>query len=163
MLEEIDRLLTLYEQRTISRRGVIEAVAALSLVAGAGKGATTPPATPVVRARTLNHVTITTADVARSKAFYSRLTGLPVRDEGPGFCELRLENGFIGLYAREPGQRFGINHVCLGIDGYEPKALLAKLKTAMPQAKPVIEYGDQVYVHDPDGAKIQFADVTYKR
>jgi hypothetical protein len=47
--------------------------------------------------------------------------------------------------------------------GYKPSALLAKLKKTMPEARPLIEYGDQGYVHDPDGAKVQFADVTYKR
>ena len=92
----------------------------------------------------------------------SRLTGLPVRGEGPGFCEFRLENGFLGL-CREPGQALGINHLCLGMDGYEPKSLLAKLQATMPEAKRSVEYGDQLYVRDPDGARVLFADISYKR
>src|SRR5436190_18494268 len=118
MKSEVDRLLNLYEQSSISRRGLIEAVAALSLAAGAAGASTKPGVTPIVQARTLNHVTITTANVARSKAFYGRLTGLAVRDEGPNFCELQLENGFLGLYSPwEAKQRVGIDHVCLGIEG----------------------------------------------
>jgi hypothetical protein len=33
----------------------------------------------------------------------------------------------------------------------------------MPEAKPVLENQDQVYVQDPDGVRVQFADVRYKR
>jgi catechol 2,3-dioxygenase-like lactoylglutathione lyase family enzyme len=163
MRAEFDQLLGLYEQRSISRRGLIEAVAALSLAAGGAAAAPAAGDVPVVRARTLNHVSIYSTDLARSKAFYSRLTGLPVMGEGPGFCEFRLENGFLGLYREEPGQALGINHLCLGMDGYEPKSLLAKLQATMPEAKASVEYGNQLYVRDPDGAKVQFADVSYKR
>ena len=120
-------------------------------------------AQPVVPARTLNHVTITASDVKRSRDFYGRLTGLPIRDEGPGFCEFRLENGFLGLYAPEAGQRPGFSHFCFGTAGYDAAAVLARVKAAMPEAKPHIEFGDQVYLDDPDGVEIQFADVGYKR
>jgi len=161
---EIDRLLNLYEQRTISRRGLIEAVAALSVAAGAAQAQNADQAASVVRAKTLNHVTITTSNVSQSTAFYQRLTGLKVRDRAANFCELELENGFLGLYAPwEAKQRLGLDHVCLGIEGYEPKALLSELKTRMPEARPTLEFGDQIYVRDPDGAKVQLAGVKYKR
>jgi len=164
MEAEVDRLLALYERRTISRRGLVEAVAAMALTGRAVEAATSPRASPMVRGRTLNHVTIVTGDVARSKAFYQRLAGLPVRQEGPGFCDLRLENGFLGLYAPwAPQLRHGIDHVCLGIDGYRPEALLAQLKSEMPETKPTVEFGDQLYIRDPDGAKVQFAGTEYKQ
>ena len=92
MQQEVDQLLNLYDRRSISRRALIEGLAALVL--GSRVFAQTTPGAaqePFVRARTLNHVTITTADVARSKAFYQRLAGLPIQDEGKDFCELRLE------------------------------------------------------------------------
>ena len=49
------------------------------------------------------------------------------------------------------------------MDGYEPKSLLAKLQATMPEAKRSVEYGDQLYVRDPDGARVLFADISYKR
>lgn len=162
MKADIDQILNLYERRSISRRALIEAVAALSLAAGGAAGSPAAANAPLARARTLNHVSIFTDDLARSKTFYSRLTGLPVRGEGADYCEFQLENGFLGLY-REPGQAPGINHLCLGMDGYDPNALLATIQAAMPEARPAIEYGDQFYVRDPDGARVQFADVDYKR
>ena len=53
--------------------------------------------------------------------------------------------------------------MCFGIDAYNPQAALTSLKAAVPEAKPALENQDQVYVHDPDGVRIQFADVSYKR
>lgn len=164
MKARIESLLALYERRTLTRRGLIEALAAVAAASGPGAVHAQDAATPVVRGRTLNHVTIATADVARSKAFYSKLAGLPVREEGPGFCELQLGNAFLGLY--EPwrkGQRFGIDHVCLGIEGYQPATLLKTLQDRIPEARPSLEFDEQVYVQDPDGATIQFADLNYKR
>ena len=161
---EIGRLVDLYERRNISRRELIEAVAAVAVAAQAGSSRASEAGVPVLKARTINHVTIATTDVARSKAFYAKLAGLAVREEGPGFCELKLGNGFLGLY--EPwkkGQRPGIDHICLGIDGYAPGPVLKMLEDRMPDARPFLEFNEQVYVQDPDGSTIQFADVNYKR
>lgn len=164
MQKEIDQLLSLYERRSISRRALVEGLGALMLgsevFAQSGPGAV---AEPVVRVRTLNHVSMLASDVARSKAFYQRLAGLPIRDEGKGFCELHLENGFLGLYALEAGERPGFDHFCFGIEKYDPKRVLGDLKQSVPKADPTLEFGDQVYVRDPDGVRFQFADVSYKR
>ncbi len=162
MLREMDRLLGLYERRSISRRALLEALAALTL-GPAVAGQTGPSPAPLVRARTLNHVTLNSSDVAKSKAFYQRLAGLPVRDQGKDFCEFRLAEGFLGLYATGPGQRPGFDHFCFGIEGYDPKRLLNHLQQSLSEAQPALEYGDQVYVRDPDGVKVQLADVSYKR
>jgi len=59
---------------------------------------------------TLNHVTLYSSDVVRSKAFYQRLTGLPIQAEDKESCEFRLESGFLGIYAPDAGQRPGFNY-----------------------------------------------------
>jgi catechol 2,3-dioxygenase-like lactoylglutathione lyase family enzyme len=163
MQREVDQLLSLYERRSISRRALVEGLVAL-VVSSRVFGQTGPGATQdsLVRARTLNHVTIITADVARSKDFYQRLTGLAIRDEGKDFCELRLEGSFLGLYAPEAEQRTGFDHFCFGIEKYDAKRVLGDLKRAIPEAHPTLEYGDQVYVRDPNGVRVQLADVSYK-
>ena len=43
-----------------------------------------------------------------------------------------------------------------------PRAFAA-LKSAMPDAQPSLESGDQVFLRDPDGVRVQLADVKYKR
>ena len=111
----------------------------------------------------MNHVTLYASSVARSKAFYQRLTGLPIQAEDKDSCEFRFEGGFLGIYAPDAGQQPGFNHFCFGIDAYNPQATFTALKTAIPEAKPALENQDQVYVQDPDGVRVQFADVRYKR
>lgn len=162
MEREVDQLVSLYEQRKINRRALIQGLIGLTVTSRAWAQSAGPA--PIVRAHSLNHVSIIAMDIARSKAFYQRLTGLPVRDEGKDFCEFRLEGAFLGLYAPEgASDRTGIDHFCLGVESYEPKRLFERLKQTLPEAQPTVENGDQVYVRDPDGSKVQFADVRYKR
>ena len=118
---------------------------------------------PVVQARTINHVTLYASDVARSKAFYQRLAGLPIRDEAKDFCEFKLDNGFLGLYAAEAGRHAGFDHFCLGMKSYDAKRTHAAIAAAFPDNHATIENNDQVYVQDPDGVLVQLADVSYKR
>lgn len=168
MDNEVERLVDSYDRGGLSRRQLLQGLFALGL------GRSLPPALPselgstgqagpLFHARTLNHVTLYASNVARSKAFYQRLTGLPVRDEGKDFCEFRLEGGFLGIYAPDAGQPPGFNHFCFGVDGYQPQSALTALQRAVPEGKPTLESPDQVYVQDPDGVRVQFADVRYKR
>jgi catechol 2,3-dioxygenase-like lactoylglutathione lyase family enzyme len=168
MHHEVERLVGRYDQGSLSRRQLLQGLFALGVapyVAHPLTGGLGGPsqAAALFHTRTLNHVTLYASSVARSKAFYQRLTGLPIRAEDKDFCEFRLEGGFLGIYAPDAGQRPGFNHLCFGIDGYNPQAALTALRATVPEAKPTLEYEDQVYVQDPDGVRVQFADVSYKR
>jgi catechol 2,3-dioxygenase-like lactoylglutathione lyase family enzyme len=161
---EIERLVDLYDGGRLSRRQLVQGVLALGVAPAVTRGRVSMPQTPPpFRTRTVNHVTLYASDVARSKAFYQRLTGLPIQSEDNASCEFRLENGFLGIYAPDPGQRFGFNHFCFGIEKYDPQAAVDAIRRAMPEAKPTLEDQGHVYVQDPDGVRVQFADVTYKR
>jgi hypothetical protein len=104
MHNEVECLVALYDQGGLSRRQLLQgllafgvgAYAAPPLAASVGS---TGPSAPIFHTRTLNHVTLYASSVARSKAFYQRLTGLPIRAEDKEFCEFRLEGGFLGIYA----------------------------------------------------------------
>lgn len=165
---ELERLLTMYDSGHLTRRQLLHGLLGLGLGTGlvnTSSDASAPDRIrkPLFRAHTINHVTIRTADVPRSKAFYQALTGLAVRAEDKTSCEFRLEHGFLGLYALEAGQRAGYDHFCFGVDAFDAPRALAVLKSAMPEAQPSLESGDQVYLRDPDGVRVQLADVTYKR
>ncbi|HJR15354.1 MAG TPA: VOC family protein [Gemmatimonadales bacterium] len=168
MHHEMERLVGLYDLGSLSRRQLLQALFALSVgpyLAGPPGGSLVEqgPTGPLFQTRTLNHVTLYASSVARSKAFYQRLTGLPIQAEDKDFCEFRMESGFLGIYAPDARQQPGFNHFCFGTDAYDPQAAITALKTAMPEAKPVLENQDQVYVQDPDGVRVQLADVRYKR
>jgi glutathione S-transferase fosA5 len=168
MTDELERLFTLYDGGHLNRRQLLQGLLGLGLGTGLVKPRSDASAfgglrTPLFRARTINHVTIQSADVARSKAFYQSLTGLAVRAEDKDSCEFRLEHGFLGLYALEAGDRAGYDHFCFGVDAFDAPRALAVLKSAMPEAQPSLESGDQVFLRDPDGVRVQLADVNYKR
>jgi catechol 2,3-dioxygenase-like lactoylglutathione lyase family enzyme len=162
-----DEILNAYDKGAIGRRKLLASLAALLIPASAGVASSPDDSgAPIVRARTINHVSINVSDVARSKAFYQRLTGLPIREEGPGYCEFRCEGAFLGLYsqASETASQVGIDHFCLGIESYQPRATFQMLKMAIPEAHPTLEYQEeQVYVRDPDGVRVQFSAIDYKR
>ena len=161
---EIERLVDLYDGRRLSRRQLVQGILALGIAPSVTRARASPPqSAPLFRTRTVNHVTVYASDVARSKAFYQRLTGLPIQSEDKASCEFRLENSFLGIYAPDPGQRFGFNHFCFGIEKYDAQTAVDAIKRAMPEAKPSLEDQGQVYVQDPDGVRVQFADVNYKR
>ena len=168
MSDELERLFTLYDRGHLDRRQLLQGLLGLGLGSGlvstrSDASASSALRKPLFRAHTINHVTIRTADVARSKAFYQSLTGLAVRAEDKDSCELRLEHGFLGLYALEAGQRAGYDHFCFGVDAFDAPRALAALESAMPDAQPSLESGDQVFLRDPDGVRVQLADVKYKR
>jgi catechol 2,3-dioxygenase-like lactoylglutathione lyase family enzyme len=167
MNAELERLITLYDEGHLDRRQLLRGLLGLGLGTGMigprrGALATSAQRQPLFRARTINHVTIRTADIARSKAFYQTLTALAVRFEDRTSCEFRLTHGFLGLYALEEGQRAGYDHFCLGVDDFEASRALAVLTSEMPEARPSLEGGDQVFLRDPDGVRVQLADVKYK-
>jgi catechol 2,3-dioxygenase-like lactoylglutathione lyase family enzyme len=158
----------MYDGGQLSRRQLFQGLLGLGLGASlvstrSGVLAAGGRREPLFRTHTINHVTIQTADVSRAKTFYQSLTGLAVRAEDKDFCEFRLEHGFLGLYALEAGERAGFDHFCFGVEDYDAQRAFATLTSAMPEAQPTLEPGDQVYLRDPDGVRVQIADVTYKR
>ena len=163
MHDEVEHLVSLYDRGGITRRQLLQGLAAVGISGRTAPSQDTGNQPPVFQARSINHVSLYVSDVARSKAFYRSLTGLPVRAEDPTFCEFHLENSFLGLYSPDQAQRVGIDHFCFGIEQYNPPAALARLKAAVPSAQPTLANEDQVFVRDPDGVRVQFADVTYKR
>ena len=168
MNDELERLFTMYDGGHLYRRQLLQGLLGLGLGTGVASTRSDLSAsgrllTPLFRAQTINHVTIRTADLPRSKAFYQSLTGLAVRAEDNESCEFRLEHGFLGVYALEAGQRAGYDHFCFGVDAFDAQRAVSVLKSAMPEAQASLESGDQVLLRDPDGVRVQLADVTYKR
>ena len=164
MPAELDRLVDLYDGGVINRRQLVVGLLALGLGAGVARPASTnQPQAPLLRARTMNHVTLYAKDVTRSKAFYQRVAGLPIREEAKDFCEFKLDNAFLGIYAAEAPARPGFDHFCFGIQSYDAKRTHALHAASLPEGRPTIENDEQVYVRDPDGVRVQFADVGYKR
>jgi len=148
-----------------------------------------PPTDAAIAPLAINHVTLTVAEVKRSLAYYQRMFGLPMQTEqgptpvlgvGPANGPLHPALGF------NAGPKAEINHVCLGVAGFDPARIMTRLhefgltsaESFLPkdpltatirwrQAKnngggPDAPLGTpELYFSDPDGIILQLQDVSY--
>jgi len=155
---QLDQLLNQYENGHISRRELLGALASI-VVAAPAVGAQQPAIGTV---KQLNHVTIFVRDVQESVSFYQSLFGMPVlTPQDPGI-NLNAGTGFLGIYPAQAGVA-GIHHVCLGLEQFEPDAVLEKLADRGLEANIRLR-GDtkELYFTDPDGVRVQLQDVRYR-
>lgn len=154
-MEYLEDLVTQYETGRISRRTLL---AALALLMPSGKA----DAAPVGTVRQLNHVTIFVPDVTKSVAFYQDLLGLPVLTPQPPGINLNTGAGFLGVYPAPKGGPGSIDHLCLGIEGFDADAVLKQL-LARGQKASIRMRGEtkEMYFTDPDGIRVQLQDVKY--
>ena len=138
-------------------------VAAAAVPASAQDG----PIVKVAQGRTINHASMAVADVERSAAFYAKLLGLKeVSRPGNGGINLGLGTSFLGLYKLpNPGT---VNHICIGVDDFDPDKMADRLKQQGIQAtvdrNPAnrTSGGDQLYFMDPDNTRVQLGPNGYQ-
>jgi lactoylglutathione lyase len=167
MNHSFDTLLDQFEQKQISRRQLLPLLVA---AAGAASLAPTALAQSVSRAakgRSLNHISLSVADVSKSAAFYQQLLGMEIISRpANGGLNMGLGNeSFLGLYAfSDPGR---MHHMCIGVDNFNADELAKKLAahniTARVNRDPAnrTSGGDQIYFNDPDGISVQLAQHGY--
>jgi catechol 2,3-dioxygenase-like lactoylglutathione lyase family enzyme len=164
MLDEFGRLLVLHERGLLDRRQLLGALLTVAAAARPMAAQEVNDADPR-KARTINHVTLSVADLPRSQAFYEQLLGARARSSHERASVLSLDTGFLVLdtYAGDKTSDHprGIDHFCVGIEGYEPARTAAALRHEFPSADVRLEYGKQVYIRDPDGAMVQFSAADY--
>jgi catechol 2,3-dioxygenase-like lactoylglutathione lyase family enzyme len=163
MSDTIEHLIEQYDRRRLTRRQLVASLAALAA------GAAMPAAaqTQAAQGATLNHASLAVSDVQKSADFYGRLLGLRIVSRpGNGGLNLGLGTSFLGLYKlQNPGT---VNHICIGVDDYDPDAIAARLQAqgiaARVDRNPAnrTSGGDQLYLTDPDGARIQLSANGYQ-
>ena len=155
---EIDELLNRYDAGTLTRRQLLGALAVLALPVRF------PPAAPTIAAsKQLNHATLFVHDVAQSQQFYQRLFGMPVLTVQPPGVNLAVGTRFIGLYPTDKGVEPRIDHLCLGVAGFNADVIKDKLAAERVEATIRLR-GDtkELYFADPDGIRIQVQDTQYR-
>ncbi len=152
----IDSLVSAFESGRLTRRQLVQGLAALVGAASASEAAAQAPPIPAL---SLNHVSLAVADPEASKQFFQKTFGMPVvSTQGTGI-NLALGTSFLGLYKMpNPGR---VDHVCLGVDNYDVHAMAAKLEAQGIKAtdrkdKPEVEF------HDPDGIRFQLENKDYR-
>ncbi len=165
MNEHVETLVDAFEDKRLTRRELVAALAALAA------GATTLPGAAqggqVAQGQSLNHISIAVTDVERSAEFYSKLLGLNVVSRpGNGGINLGLGGSFLGVYKlANPGT---VHHFCIGVDDYDADKIAARLRDL--GLKPSVDRnpanrttgGDQLYFTDPDGTRVQLGANGYQ-
>lgn len=158
MIDNISMLITSYENGTLTRRHLLQALALMVAPATASVQATVGN---VMKARTLHHVNIRVSDLARSEAFYRRLLGLPAshRVIGPDNHGFDLPNGSLIILEKSdsPGR---IDHFCVGVEGFDADKTRSAVTDAGIDIVPA-RTKDSFYVNDPDGVRVQVSAVDW--
>lgn len=164
--EVIEHVVSQFENKTLNRRQLIASLLALT-ASSASPLLSGQTAVPVARGLSMNHVSLSVADVERSAEFYSSVLGLDVISRpANGGINLGLgDTSFLGLY--KLGNPGGMHHLCIGVNDYNADVLAEKLKqhgiTASVNRDPAnrTSGGDQLYFSDPDGILVQLAQHGY--
>jgi len=159
----VDSLFDQYDRGAMTRRHLVQALAALVLPARGLAQASGP----IVRGLSVNHVQLAVSDVPRSFAFYERLFGVtkgwPATDAGTGI-HMDLPDGYISIDS-VAGQKGVITHFAVAVDHMDrvaAKRLADKINSELPDAKARDAYqantgGSTVNLKDPDGFFVQIS------
>ena len=167
-MRTIESLVDAFESHRLSRRELVASLTALVATASSSTAAQAPAAVEqVAQGKTLNHASLAVTDVAAAADFYGKLLGLKVVSRpGNGGINLGLSDGFLGLYKlANPGS---VNHICIGVDDFDPERIAAKMKAiginATIDRNPAnrTSGGDQLYFNGPDNCRIQLGANGYQ-
>ena len=164
----IDSLFDQYESGKITRRHVVQALAAFTLPTSVIAQDSPAESTPIVRGLGINHVALVVSDVERSYAFYHRLFGIkkgwPATNAGTGIHLDFPNSGYISVDSTSPKKGL-ITHFSVSIDKLDKdiaKRLADKINGEMPdaKAKDLFQANDgvsTVNLTDPDGFYVQIS------
>ena len=157
MSHAVESLLTHYESGRLRRRDL---VALLTALVAAPQVARAQPA--ALKAATLNHASLIVNDLERSVAFYQRTFGLAVKSTQQGGVNLAVGDAFLGVYQGGANAMPHINHICFGIESFDPAATVAALEAqGLPAEVRPRDGVTQVYTADPDNLRVQLQDVSF--
>jgi len=150
----ISKVLRSYEQGKLSRRQLIQGLAALAAATEAARGA----GSSTFKGMALNHIAIRVTNVQRSRDFYQKHFGMPVLHEEKANCFLGLGKNFLTLFEN---QKPGLDHFCIAIEDFKPEAVMDQLN--LQGLKPRRPSGtDRIYFPDPDAIEVQISAVDHR-
>jgi catechol 2,3-dioxygenase-like lactoylglutathione lyase family enzyme len=159
MEEIIAKLLHEFERGRMSRRQLIQSLAAAAAPSIATPLAAAAPERQVFKATAFNHVSYQVADYRKSRDFYAGLFGMKVTlDDG---MQCRLAFGDNILIARNrPSGTPKVDHIAYTVAGWDTDrsvkpALKAELERRGLQVRESATGGSSFHVMDPDGFEVQ--------
>jgi catechol 2,3-dioxygenase-like lactoylglutathione lyase family enzyme len=182
MRDNIEQLVTAYDEKRISRRQLIGALliaSAAPLDAAQEKPAvnltgTPPPSNALFRGRIVNHVTLRVKDVEESRRFYQELLGASVlldarTAEQTGSIDLLLGDSFVTVSGGRGVP--DIDHFAIGLDPWpgadralemvQKRFPASEARTNQNRFSKAAEVRS-VMLKDPSGISVQLGSVKYQ-
>jgi catechol 2,3-dioxygenase-like lactoylglutathione lyase family enzyme len=184
MRDEIDKLVTAYDEKRISRRQLIGALLAASATPLGAAGlqqkpvvnltGTPPPNDALFRGRIVNHVTLRVKDVEESRRFYQELLGARVlldarTSEQTGSIDLRFGDSFVTVSGGRGSP--DIDHFAIGLDPWPgAERALDMVQKRFPTSEARAQQNQSskaaevrsVMLKDPNGISVQLGSVKYQ-
>jgi catechol 2,3-dioxygenase-like lactoylglutathione lyase family enzyme len=188
MLEKMDQLVRMYDDKHISRRELLGALmvaagSAAPAVAEASQEKPLPggnltgapaPKDALFQGRMINHVTLNVTDIEASRRFYQDLVGASVLLDGrpagkTGWFDLRFGDSFVAVMGGRSA--IGIDHFAVGLDPWPgAEKALAMVKERFPKSNPTANTNPlskapevrSVLLKDPDGVTVQLGSAKYQ-
>lgn len=174
MSDVIEGLVRRFESGGMTRRELVMALSAVVMARSAPAAAPAAQANAEpIRVTTLNHVTLTVADVQRSVEFYQRVLGLPLvttqgteRDWSAAAVPVLGIGDGPQFIAFGQGSTPSINHYCLGMEGFDAAEVVDRLAAHGITARVRMRAdsdppAEELMFNDPDGIAVQIQDVSY--
>jgi len=151
----IAELVTRFERGGLTRRQVVQALAAL---VAAGDASVAAGQTTGLLATGINHTSVLVTDLTRSADFYGRIFGLKTVSEDKPNKILRLGTGGSGVSStlvslRQQPPAGSIDHFAISVRGFNRDNVTQVLKQHGLAPADNVEFG--FHVKDPDGAVVQ--------
>jgi glyoxylase I family protein len=148
----ISDLVSRFEKGALSRRGLIQGLAAL---AASGTGAAAQQ-TIDFKSADIDHVSIQVADLQRSVDFYQKMFGFSVvvPYQPLGIVRLGMTRTLVSLNRQSPAGI--VDHFSIGVPGFTKEAA-ARYLTAHGAA-PLDDPYAGLHVKDPDGVNVQISN-----
>ena len=169
MTAEVERLVSCFEQRTISRRELIAGLGALCVAPVVATDATPPRPVPQSEPRTpiplsgIDHIALRVSDLARSTAFYRDRLGGRIRSQSSDSTFLDVGSQWVALFARGAvstgyeATRPGVDHISFHSPrhrGLDERMGVLRAHGLDPVSPPG---SNRVYFRDPDGIILQLS------
>ena len=157
----IEKMLNDFERGVLSRRQLATTLTGLAAAAAIPASLATPAlAAPSLKAITLNHVTVRVPDLQKTSKFYQDFFGMKLAQQSETIHILSVGKSFFGL-EQKPGPA-GLDHYDFGLEGWDAKAMRAKVAAHGLQITPGSRGDDESFkFNDPDGFVVQVNGPVY--
>jgi len=147
----IANLVKQFEKGILSRRDLIQTLAAVAAAGGAASAA--PLQETPFKSTRIDHISIQVTDLPRSIAFYQKIFGLSVlnEDKANEIVRMGTTRVIVSLHHKPPTGI--VDHFAIAIDGFDRDKVTAALKELGLTAQENLDYG--FYVRDPEGVPVQ--------